>query len=132
MSHTTIQKRKPVFGHDGYAEAPAEIARAIQASGGLRPIDNLIPPPEELDLSTPRKKTISIRIDEDILDWFKSLGRYQTKINRVLRLYKEAYEKKQELTSKKTATVNKSIKNAAPAKRDDSGRHKNIQRAVAE
>ena len=106
MSHTTIQKRKPVFGHDGYEEAPAEIARAIQASGGLRPIDNLIPPPEELDFSTPKKKTISIRIDEDILEWYKSLGRYQTKINRVLRLYKEAYEKKQETAPKKAAADN--------------------------
>ncbi|MBR8835606.1 MAG: BrnA antitoxin family protein [Stigonema ocellatum SAG 48.90 = DSM 106950] len=34
------------------------------------------------------KKAISIRIDDDILDWFKSQGKnYQTLINTVLRSY---------------------------------------------
>ena len=34
------------------------------------------------------KKSISIRLDSDILDWFKSQGKgYQTLINRVLRSY---------------------------------------------
>lgn len=36
----------------------------------------------------PIKKSVTIRIDADILDWFKSQdGRYQTKINQVLRNY---------------------------------------------
>jgi uncharacterized protein (DUF4415 family) len=40
------------------------------------------------------KKAISIRIDEDILDWFKSQGRnYQTMINTVLRSYVEHHQK---------------------------------------
>lgn len=40
----------------------------------------------------PRGKTaISIRVDQDILDWFKSQGRgYQSRINAVLRAYYEA------------------------------------------
>lgn len=34
------------------------------------------------------KKSITLRLDQDILDFFKSQGkRYQTKINAVLRLY---------------------------------------------
>ena len=37
------------------------------------------------------KKTITIRLDADLLDWFKAQGKgYQTRINAVLRLYKES------------------------------------------
>ncbi|MDI6854333.1 MAG: BrnA antitoxin family protein [Deltaproteobacteria bacterium] len=34
---------------------------------------------------------VCIRLDQDILEWFKSQGKgYQTKINAVLRAFKEA------------------------------------------
>ncbi len=34
----------------------------------------------------PRKQRISLRVDREVLDWFKSKGPgYQTKINRILR-----------------------------------------------
>ena len=37
------------------------------------------------------KPLISIRIDSDVLSWFKSLGSgYQTRMNAVLRMYMEA------------------------------------------
>jgi uncharacterized protein (DUF4415 family) len=36
----------------------------------------------------PRKEPITIRVDADVLDWFKHQGRgYQTRINQVLRRY---------------------------------------------
>jgi len=36
----------------------------------------------------PKKEPITIRVDADVLDWFKRQGRgYQTRINRVLRRY---------------------------------------------
>ena len=36
----------------------------------------------------PRKKEVHIRLDEDVLDWFKSHGTgYQTRINAVLRSF---------------------------------------------
>jgi uncharacterized protein (DUF4415 family) len=39
----------------------------------------------------PRKASVSLRIDVDVLDWFKSSGAgYQTRMNAVLRAYKEA------------------------------------------
>ena len=39
-----------------------------------------------------QKKAISIRLDQDIIDYFKSNGRgYQSKINTVLRTYVEAH-----------------------------------------
>lgn len=38
------------------------------------------------------KAQITLRIDSDVLDWFKSQGRgYQTQINRLLRAYMEAH-----------------------------------------
>jgi uncharacterized protein (DUF4415 family) len=34
----------------------------------------------------PRKQRISLRVDTEVVDWFKSKGRgYQTRINRILR-----------------------------------------------
>jgi uncharacterized protein (DUF4415 family) len=39
----------------------------------------------------PRKAAISLRLDADVLDWFKAQGGgYQTRINAVLRAYMEA------------------------------------------
>jgi len=39
----------------------------------------------------PRKASISLRIDADVLDWFKAQGAgYQTRINAVLRAYRDA------------------------------------------
>jgi uncharacterized protein (DUF4415 family) len=36
--------------------------------------------------SRPRKQRISLRVDREVVDWFKSKGEgYQTRINRILR-----------------------------------------------
>jgi uncharacterized protein (DUF4415 family) len=44
--------------------------------------------------SPPAKRPITLRIDPDVLDWFKSLGKgYQTRMNAVLRAYKEAKQR---------------------------------------
>jgi|ERR1700689_1373781 uncharacterized protein (DUF4415 family) len=54
---------------------------------------------EELDWSKaillpPRKKDVHIRIDSDVLDWFKQSGRgYQTRMNNVLRAFFDAHRK---------------------------------------
>jgi uncharacterized protein (DUF4415 family) len=38
-----------------------------------------------------RKESVTIRLDSDVLAWFKSQGRgYQTRINRLLRMYMDA------------------------------------------
>ncbi|MFZ5451705.1 MAG: BrnA antitoxin family protein [Thermodesulfobacteriota bacterium] len=45
---------------------------------------------ETAELRLP-KKTVCIRLDADVLEWFKAQGKgYQTKINAVLRAHKEA------------------------------------------
>ena len=46
---------------------------------------------QEAELTVPVKKPITIRLDTDVLDWFKSQGQgYQTRINTLLRRYMEA------------------------------------------
>jgi uncharacterized protein (DUF4415 family) len=43
-----------------------------------------------------RKRDVHIRIDEDVLDWFRQTGRgYQTRINRVLRAFVESRRRAQ-------------------------------------
>jgi uncharacterized protein (DUF4415 family) len=42
----------------------------------------------------PTKRQITLRVDSDVLDWFRSQGQgYQTQINALLRAYMEAHEK---------------------------------------
>jgi len=41
--------------------------------------------------AVPPKASVSLRIDADVLDWFKAQGAgYQTRINAVLRAFREA------------------------------------------
>ena len=45
----------------------------------------------QAQLHLPTKKTVTIRLDTDVLDWFKHQGKgYQTKINKLLRRYMES------------------------------------------
>jgi len=58
---------------------PEQFARAI-ARRGLEPLA--------------RKRQVTLRIDADVLEWFKAQGPgYQTRINELLRAYKNAREK---------------------------------------
>ncbi|MDB5594588.1 MAG: hypothetical protein JWM36_1549 [Hyphomicrobiales bacterium] len=42
----------------------------------------------------PLKVPVGLKLDDDVLDWFKSQGRgYQTRINAILRRYVEAHRK---------------------------------------
>ena len=39
------------------------------------------------------KESVTLRVDKDVLDWFRRQGRgYQTRINAVLRAYKDAHQ----------------------------------------
>lgn len=49
----------------------------------------------EWDIVVPKKQPVSIRLDEDVLSFFKETGpRYQTRINKVLRSYVNAQKAK--------------------------------------
>ena len=80
-----------LFAPDGYEweDAPTDLATSIGA-GKPMPRD-FLPPPSELVFKV-TKKTTTIRLDSDVLEWFQSMGKgYQTKINAVLKAYKSAH-----------------------------------------
>lgn len=61
---------------DAAAAAASEMAEAVRGMARAR---------------SRRKAAISLRIDPEVLDWFKAQGPgYQTRINTVLRAFKEA------------------------------------------
>lgn len=60
-------------------EVPPEMFAKAMVRKGLQPVRN--------------KVQLTLRLDADVLGWFKSQGRgYQTRINSILRAYKEAHE----------------------------------------
>lgn len=62
----------------------------------------------------PTKEIMTIRIDRDVLAWFKSSGpRYQTRINALLRAYVDAQKRKTE----DSKLVKKASKTVKPRKR---------------
>ena len=57
---------------------PAQFARAV-VRRGLKPVEG--------------KTQVTLRIDKDVLDWFRKQGRgYQTRINALLRAYVDAHK----------------------------------------
>lgn len=80
LSPTSSRRRsnpKPVKLTAEHPELdPKHVVRVI-VRNGLKPV---LP-----------KTTISLRVDADVLEWFKAAGPgYQTRMNAVLRAYKEA------------------------------------------
>jgi uncharacterized protein (DUF4415 family) len=82
------------------AEAPPRGRADLRQLRGVREREILQTSPEDLanlpddfwdeaELVVPAaKRAISLRVDEDVLAWFRSLGpRYQTRMNAVLRAY---------------------------------------------
>jgi uncharacterized protein (DUF4415 family) len=58
--------------------SPDKFAKALVRKG-LKPVAN--------------KTQITLRLDTDVLEWFKSQGRgYQTNINALLKAYKDAHQ----------------------------------------
>lgn len=58
----------------------------------IPPLDDALFATAELRLP-PRKEPITIRLDPDVLGWYRSFGKgYQTRINAVLRMYMEAQQ----------------------------------------
>ncbi|MBI1763336.1 MAG: BrnA antitoxin family protein [Acidobacteria bacterium] len=71
-------KDKDIDFSDNPELTPAMFARAV-VRRGLKPIS--------------RKTQLTLRVDDDVLDWFRLQGRgYQTQINALLRAYMEAHK----------------------------------------
>jgi uncharacterized protein (DUF4415 family) len=69
-------KNKDIYISDNPEVIPEMFAKSVIRKG-LKPVI--------------RKTQVTLRIDEDVLNWFKNQGRgYQTHINSLLKAYKEA------------------------------------------
>lgn len=71
-----LRARRPAVTREHPEAELREVVRGI-ARQGLKPV--------------PAKKSISLRVDENVLDWFRSRGPgYQTLMNSILRAYRDA------------------------------------------
>ena len=51
---------------------------------------------ESAELHVPPKQAVTMRLDADVLTWFKEQGQgYQTRINKLLRAYMQAQQRRQ-------------------------------------
>lgn len=87
---TIVSRDSPRKGRTDWARVDAltdeDIAKAVADDPDAVPID--IDWSDAVLVVPARKKAISIRVDEDVLDYFKSEGDgYQRRINAVLRSY---------------------------------------------
>jgi uncharacterized protein (DUF4415 family) len=52
---------------------------------------------DDAEVVSPEKEAISLRVDHDVLEWFRERGpRYQTRMNAVLRSYVRSMKHRQE------------------------------------
>jgi uncharacterized protein (DUF4415 family) len=94
---TVVSRDDPRRGKTDWAAVDAltdeEIEAAIRNDPDAVPID--FDWSEAVLVVPPKKKAISIRMDDDVLDFFKKQGPgYQRRINAVLRSYMQARRKK--------------------------------------
>ncbi len=75
-------------GHADLARLRRQSDRTIAASSPAELADLPADFWDDAELVQPKKEAISLRVDEDVLDWFRSQGpRYQSRMNAVLRRY---------------------------------------------
>jgi uncharacterized protein (DUF4415 family) len=71
----------------------SEVEAAAVSDADAQPTDETFWANAEVVMPQP-KHAISLRVDSDVLEWFKSHGSgYQTRINAVLRAYMEAQQR---------------------------------------
>ena len=84
-SKTDLKRLDAMKDEDIYVSEIPEITPEMFARGivrrGLKPV--------------PPKKQLTLRMDSDVIEWFKNQGRgYQTKINSLLRAYMEEHRRR--------------------------------------
>ena len=74
------------------ASTDARVHDAINADADAQPTDETFWKTARIVMPRP-KETITIRLDADVLEWFRNRGKgYQTRINAVLRSYMQAHD----------------------------------------
>ena len=94
---TIVSRDSPRRGKTDWARVDAltdeEIEEAVRNDPDAAPLD--IDWSEAVLVIPPKKKAISIRVDEDVLDYFKQEGAgYQRRMNAVLRSYMQQTRKR--------------------------------------
>ena len=75
------------------AMTDADIAKAVAEDPDAAPLD--IDWTEARLVLPPGKESVTLRVDKDVMDWFRKQGKgYQTRINAVLRAYKDAHHER--------------------------------------
>lgn len=93
ITHVTAEEAWSLKSHTDISRLDAmtdgDIARAVADDPDAAPLDidwtraRLVVPPG--------KETVTLRLDRDLLDWFREQGKgYQTRINAVLRAFYQA------------------------------------------
>ena len=94
ITRVSVEESRELKGETDFAQLDAlgddDIARAVATDPDAAPLDTdwtsarlVVPPGKEL---------VTLRLDRDVLDWFRKAGKgYQTRINAVLRAYKDAH-----------------------------------------
>src|SRR4030088_2200760 len=67
----------------------ADIRKGIEADADVRPTDEEVWKNAKVVLPRP-KEVVTMRIDADLLEWFRQQEGYQTRINAILRAYMKA------------------------------------------
>src|ERR1700674_2585471 len=68
----------------------ADIHKAIESDPDVRPTDEKFWKDAKVVLPR-RKEVVTMRLDADLLEWFRQQRGYQTRINAILRAYMTAY-----------------------------------------
>jgi len=68
---------------------PAEIRKGILADPAAHPTNEAFWKNAKLAMPVP-KKIVTMRLDADLLRWFRQHSGYQTRINAILRAYMQA------------------------------------------
>ncbi len=94
---TVVSRHDPRKGKTDWARVASltdeEIEAAVRSDPDAAPLD--VDWSQAVLVVPPKKKAISIRVDPDVLDYFKKEGAgYQRRINAVLRSYVEQKQKR--------------------------------------
>lgn len=74
----------------------AQIRSGLKRDTEAKPTDEAFWATAKVVMPRP-KRIVTMRLDADLLDWFRSAPGYQTRINAILRAYMNAHARRQEL-----------------------------------
>jgi len=95
ITRDTLEEARRMKDETDYARLDAmtdeDIAKAVAEDPDAAPLD--IDWTKARLVLPPGKENVTLRVDRDVLDWFRSTGKgFHTRMNAVLRAYMEAHK----------------------------------------